>query len=67
MTVYRLHEKIRQVGFEPAQRDSRYNIVRSFDRPMTKEELAPVLIQTRVREANVINLVNNGKPVTEKS
>jgi len=67
MTVYRLHEQIHQAGFEPAQRDSRYNIVRSFDRPMTKEELAPVPIRTRVREANVINLVDNGKPVTVKS
>jgi hypothetical protein len=67
MTVYRLHEQIRQAGFEPAQRDSRYNIVRSFDRPMTKEELAPLPIKTRMREANIINLVDNGKPVTVKS
>ena len=57
MTVYRLHEQIRQAGFEPAQRDSRYNIVRSFERVMTKEELDPVPIQTRVQESNVINLV----------
>ncbi len=34
MSVYRLHEQIRQAGFEPAQRDSRYNIVRSFERVM---------------------------------
>jgi len=41
MTVYRLHEQIRLAGFEPAQRDSRYNIVRRFDRVMSREELAP--------------------------
>jgi len=41
MTVYDLHQNILQAGFWPAQRDTRYNIVRAFDRPMTEEELAP--------------------------
>ena len=49
MSVYRLHEQIRQAGFEPAQRDSRYNIVRSFERVMTEEELAPVPVPSRVQ------------------
>ena len=50
MTVYRLHEQIRQAGFEPAQRDSRYNIVRSFERVMGREELAPVPGRSRIQE-----------------
>ncbi len=48
MSVFRLHEQIRQAGFEPAQRDSRYRIVRRFDRVMSKEELAPRPIATRL-------------------
>ena len=48
MSVYRLHEQIRLAGFEPAQRDSRYRIVRRFDRVMTREELAPKPIPTRI-------------------
>ncbi|RME82781.1 MAG: CofH family radical SAM protein [Caldilineae bacterium] len=50
MSVYRLHEQIRLAGFEPAQRDSRYNIVRRFDRVMTAEELAPRPIPTRLAD-----------------
>ncbi|MCO6452661.1 MAG: CofH family radical SAM protein [Caldilineales bacterium] len=48
MSVHRLHEQIRQAGFTPAQRDSRYNTVRRFDRVMTAAELAPVSIPTRL-------------------
>lgn len=48
MSVYRLHEQIRLAGFEPAQRDSRYNFVRRFDRVMTADELAPEPIPTRL-------------------
>ena len=48
MTVHRLHEQIRQAGFTPAQRDSRYRLVRTFDRVMTAAELAPVAIPTRL-------------------
>ncbi len=48
MTVYRLHEQIRLAGFVPAQRDSRYRLVRTFDRVMTAEELAPRPIPTRL-------------------
>ncbi len=50
MSVYRLHEQIRLAGFEPAQRDSRYRIVRRFDRVMSKEELAPRPIPTRLAD-----------------
>lgn len=50
MSVHRLHEQIRQAGFTPVQRDSRYNIVRSFERVMTAAELAPVPIPTRLNE-----------------
>ncbi len=52
MSVYRLHEQIRLAGFEPAQRDSRYRIVRRFDRVMTKEELAPKPIPSRLSPTN---------------
>ncbi len=48
MTVHRLHEQIRMAGSIPAQRDSRYRIVRSFDHVMTPAELAPVPIPTRL-------------------
>lgn len=48
MSVYRLHEQIRLAGFEPAQRDSRYRLVRTFDRVMSPAELAPVPIPTRL-------------------
>lgn len=48
MTVHRLHEQIRMAGFTPAQRDSRYRFVRTFDRVMTAAELAPVPIPTRL-------------------
>jgi cyclic dehypoxanthinyl futalosine synthase len=49
MSVYRLHEQIRQAGFIPAQRDSRYRLVRSFDHVMSKAELAPLPIPTRLK------------------
>ncbi len=52
MSVYRLHEQIRLAGFEPAQRDSRYRIVRRFERVMTKEELAPNPIPSRLSPTN---------------
>ncbi|NOZ48776.1 MAG: CofH family radical SAM protein [Chloroflexi bacterium] len=48
MSVHRLHEQIRQAGFVPAQRDSRYCIVRNFDHAMSQEELAPRPIPTRL-------------------
>lgn len=48
MTVHRLHEQIRTAGFTPAQRDSRYRLVRTFDRAMTPAELAPTPIPTRL-------------------
>ncbi len=48
MTVHRLHEQIWQAGFTPAQRDSRYHIVRRFDRALTAAELAPAPIPTRL-------------------
>jgi len=48
MSVYRLHEQIRLAGFEPAQRDSRYRIIRRFHRAMTRDELAPRPIPTRL-------------------
>jgi len=48
MSVYRLHEQIRLAGFEPAQRDSRYRIIRRFHRVMTRDELAPRPIPTRL-------------------
>ncbi len=48
MSVYRLHEQIRLAGFDPAQRDSRYNLVRRFDRVMSPAELAPAPIPTRL-------------------
>ncbi len=48
MSVYRLHQQIRQAGFVPAQRDSRYRIVRSFDHVMSREELAPRPIASRL-------------------
>ena len=53
MSVYRLHEQIRLAGFEPAQRDSRYHIVRRFDRVMSKDELAPRPIPTRMTPLRV--------------
>ncbi len=57
MPVYRLHEQIRLAGFEPAQRDSRYNIVRRFDRVMSREELAPQPVPTRIAELKEIQQV----------
>ncbi len=48
MSVYRLHEQIRLAGFEPAQRDSRYRIIRRFPRIMSREELAPRSLRQRV-------------------
>ncbi len=45
MSVYDLHQNILKAGFWPAQRDTRYNIVRTFDRIMSEEELAPQPIQ----------------------
>lgn len=50
MTVHRLHEQIRAAGFTPAQRDSRYRLVRTFDRVMTAAELAPAPIPTRLND-----------------
>ncbi len=59
MGIYRLHSQIRLAGYEPMQRDSRYNTVRSFDRMMSKEELAPISIPTRLNdlEDSVTNFV----------
>jgi len=37
-----------QASWPPAQRDTRYNIVRTFDRIMSEEELAPQPIPTRL-------------------
>lgn len=48
MSVYDLHRNILQAGFWPAQRDTRYNIVRTFDRIMREEELAPRPIPRRL-------------------
>ncbi len=45
MSVYDLHQNILKAGFWPAQRDTRYNIVRTFDRVMSEEELAPQSMQ----------------------
>lgn len=50
MTVYDLHVQIRQAGFVPAQRDSRYRTVRSFDRVYAEAELAPQPITTRLAD-----------------
>ena len=48
MTVYDLHAQIRQAGFTPAQRDSRYRLVRTFDRVYSEVELAPTPIPSRL-------------------
>ena len=57
MTVYDIHQNILKAGFWPAQRDTRYNIVRTFDRVMREEELAPKPIPTRLpRETITIHL-----------
>lgn len=48
MTVYELHRQIRMAGFTPAQRDSRYRLVRAFDRPYSAAELAPTPIPSRL-------------------
>ena len=50
MTVHRLHEQIRTTGFIPAQRDSRYRLVRAFDRVLTAADLAPTPIPTRLHD-----------------
>lgn len=41
MSVYDIHQNILRAGFWPAQRDTRYNIVRTFNRVMSEKELAP--------------------------
>lgn len=51
MTVYDLHAQIRQAGFTPAQRDSRYRLVRTFDRIYSEAELAPKPFVTRLSQA----------------
>lgn len=51
MTVYDLHSQIRQAGFTPAQRDSRYRLVRTFDRVYSEAELAPKPFVTRLSQA----------------
>lgn len=48
MTIYDLHAQIRQAGFTPAQRDSRYRLVRTFDRAYSETELAPTPIPSRL-------------------
>ncbi len=60
MTVHRLHEQIRTAGFIPAQRDSRYRFVRTFDRAMTPAELAPRPIATRLdgQKDPIVNFVS---------
>ncbi len=58
MSVYDIHQHILQAGFWPAQRDTRYNIVRTFDRVMTEEELSPRPIETRL-PGETITLVPN--------
>ena len=55
-----LHEQIRAAGFIPAQRDSRYRLVRTFDRVMTAAELEPTPIPTRLNGLPSPNFV----PVT---
>ncbi|MFZ1629815.1 MAG: hypothetical protein WAV70_12885, partial [Anaerolineae bacterium] len=45
---YDLHAQIRQAGFTPAQRDSRYRLVRTFDRAYSETELAPTPIPSRL-------------------
>ncbi|NOZ70554.1 MAG: dehypoxanthine futalosine cyclase [Chloroflexi bacterium] len=56
MSVYRLHEQIRQAGFIPAQRDSHYRIVRHFDQVMSKEDLAPQSIPTRLKPPDMLTV-----------
>lgn len=51
MTVYDLHRQIRQAGFVPAQRDSRYRLVRTFERAYSEAELAPKPRVTRFPQA----------------
>ena len=59
MSVYDIHQHILKAGFWPAQRDTRYNIVRTFDREMSEEELAPRPIETRLGREEVIALLPN--------
>lgn len=59
MSVHDIHQHILNAGFWPAQRDTRYRIVRTFDREMSAEELAPRPIETRLKGTEVIALISN--------